>query len=61
MRRPPSVRRAVGKLSGFALLATVLLRHARRARRIHTLQQRLAMLPRRGVPLDQSVVVCWND
>ena len=60
MRRLPRIGRSVARLSGFAVLAAVLARHALRPRSTYSLEQRLAMLPRRGLPLDQSVLVRWN-
>ena len=61
MRRLAQVRSNLGRLGGFALLGTVLARHALRPRQTYSLEQRLSMLPRCGLPLDQSVVVRWND
>lgn len=61
MRRSPRTRRTLSRLSGFALLAVALMRHSLRSRRTYPLEQRLAMLPRHGLPLEQTVVVRWND
>jgi penicillin amidase len=60
-RQLPWLRRTATRLSGVALLAAVLVRHSLRPRRTYTLSERLAMLPRRGLPLEQSVMVRWND
>jgi penicillin amidase len=55
------MRRTVGRLAWFALLGAVLARHSLRPRRTYSLEQRLAMLPRHGLPLEQPAVVRWND
>src|SRR5262249_6595493 len=61
MRRSPWMRRSVGRLAGFALLGAVLARHSLRPRRTCSLEQRLAMLPRHGLPLEQPAVGRWDD
>jgi penicillin amidase len=55
------MRPTVAWLSGFAPLAAVLARHSLLSRRTYSLEQRLAMLPRRDLPLEQPVLVHWND
>lgn len=59
-RRLPGMARMIDRLSGMALLAAVLSRHALRRPRTRTLEERLAMLPRDGLPIEQPVVVRWN-
>ena len=61
MRPTERVRRTVARLSGFALLAAKLVRHSLRAGRTGTLEQRLAMLPRHGLPLEHAALIHWND
>src|SRR5690349_4394667 len=43
-----------------ALLLGCLTRHAIRRRRVHSLDERLAMLPRGGLPVEKPVTISWN-
>jgi penicillin G amidase len=56
----PGLPRMIDKLTGTALLAGALARQALRGRRTYTLEQRLAMLPRTGLPIEHPVVVRWD-
>ncbi len=42
------------------MLIAALSRHARRKRRSYTLEERLAVLPRTGLPIEQPVNIRWN-
>lgn len=58
--RLPRVAKAIDRLVGMAMLATALSRHALHGRRTCSLEERLAMLPRRGLPVERPVVVRWD-
>src|SRR4051794_7204947 len=60
-RRWRQVTSTGDRLTGFAMLAAALSRHALRRRRVYSLGQRLSMMPDHGLPLGQAVVIHWND
>jgi penicillin amidase len=63
MRANASASRHLGRRSGVAMTALRLLVQARPALRPRpvTTQERLAVFPTAGLPLDQPVVLRWND
>jgi penicillin amidase len=61
--RPTGRLKASGALDraiGLAMLLGCLARHAVRRRRVFTLEMRLAMLPRSGLPIENPVAIAWN-
>jgi penicillin amidase len=54
------MRSAADKLSGLAVLLPHLARQALRRRRTCGLEERFAMLPRSGLPIERPVTIFWN-
>ena len=54
------MRSAASKLIGLAALVAHLTRQAFRNRRSYGLEERLAMLPRSGLPIERRVEIFWN-
>lgn len=54
------ITKAFYRLRGKAMLLACVVRHAMRGRCIYTLDERLAMFPRKGLPIEKPVAVSWN-
>ncbi len=59
--RWPEFSDALDKIAGLALLLACLGRHAVGRRRVYGLDERLAMLPRTGLPIERPVTIHWNQ
>lgn len=52
---------SLDRLVGLTLLLACLTKHTVHRRRVFTLEDRLAMLPRKKLPVEKSMVIRWNQ